>query len=274
MTPLALADPSAARSSNLAFALRCLPGERRSAALIFYRFCRAVDDLADEEALPLAVRREELNRWAKSLTTREGLPEEIEQVIRAHNLDCALLQAIVQGCLMDLDFEGFPTLDALRDYCWHVACAVGLVSIRIFGCSPAAGPFATHLGYALQFTNILRDAREDALRGRVYLPWEFLGGEHLSAEGLLAAPQKARPALERLALAAREEFSQAQAALPSQDARALLPARVMAAIYRRLLARMEAERFQTLKKPLAISRWEKMFLALRVLVGGRWPGGT
>ncbi len=79
---------------------------------------------------------------------------------------------------MDADgLNTFATFTELYQYCYYVASVVGLVCIRIFGySSPAAEKLAEETGIAFQLTNILRDVREDAERGRVYIPCDDLKG--------------------------------------------------------------------------------------------------
>ena len=125
---IALAPASAARTSHLAFALLCLPKHRRRDALVFYRFCRAVDDIADEPGPSPAERQRLLDEWLASIPG--NLPSELEDVVTRHSLDRSLLKEIVRGCAMDIQPTRYPTFASLEKYCWRVACAVGLVSIR------------------------------------------------------------------------------------------------------------------------------------------------
>lgn len=269
MKALALAPAESIHASNLAFALRSLPRERREAAFVFYRFCRAVDDLADEEWLPVDERRVALEGWKHALLTGHGLPAELEAVVRTYGLDTTCLTAVVRGCLDDLEPTRFATLTELRAYCWNVACAVGLASIRIFGCGDAAKKYALHLGYALQFTNILRDVREDAERHRLYLPNDFFCEPPASATALLRDPPPPGlgAALQKLTALAEEEFAAARAALPPEDARALLPARIMAALYGHLLRAIKKNPLAVLKVRPTLSKSTRFLLVLRTLLG-------
>lgn len=264
-----LADVARTSASNLAFALHCLPEKRRQAALIFYRFCRVVDDIADDLQMDPEHKRQALAAWVTALTTRQHLPHELTEVLRDYQIDPELLIAIVQGCGMDIDPQAFENLEDLRKYCWKVACAVGLVSIRIFGCQkPQSERYALHLGYALQFTNILRDVGEDAALGRIYLPDDLLTKYHVSRESLLAGkPDGSFPALmEELAGIADAEFQAARENLAKEDAGALLPARIMAAIYGKLLKSLRANNFQVFSKRYSIPRWQKLVIALQTLI--------
>lgn len=264
---IALAPASGARASHLAFALLWLPRQRRRDALVFYRFCRAVDDIADEPGRSPEEKQRLLDEWLAAIP--ESLPAELEDVVSRRSLDRSLLREIVCGCAMDIRPARYPTFAALEGYCWKVACAVGLVSIRIFGCvDPLSRDYAVHLGHALQLTNILRDVAEDAREGRIYLPEEDLARFGVAADELLDA----RPGQGFLPLArfeagrARARF--AAAIPPAKDARALLPARIMGALYARILNRLETTGFPVFEKRIRLGRLEKLAVAASVSLRG------
>lgn len=268
---LQLASPAGAQKSNLAYALGCLPPARRHDALVFYDFCRAVDDIADDPGRPPEKKRELLELWKTCLTRGENLPEALWAVLVRHDLDRRLLVEIVRGVETDIEPTRFQTYEDLRTYCWRVASAVGLVSIQIFGCkNPASKTYAELLGYALQLTNILRDVAEDAALGRIYLPVEDLQKFEVSESSLLAGkPSGNFGALMRLETArARSLFAAARHAFPAEDAYALKPAELMRAIYERILSRMEADNFRVFERRYRLSRVEKLaaFLYFRF-----WP---
>ncbi len=264
-----LAEVASTSSSNLAFALRGLPAKRRQAAQVFYRFCRVVDDIADEASLAPEFKRQALEAWENALSSQKNLPPELLSVIEEYHIDPELLIAIVQGCEMDIAPQPFETLAGLREYCWKVACAVGLVSIRIFGCQdPQSERYALHLGYALQFTNILRDVGEDAALGRVYLPNELLAKHGVSRDGMIAGKPNGDflGLMEELGRHADSEFQAARQNLTPRDSKALLSAEIMAAIYGRLLKSMRAGRFQVFSKRYSIPRLQKLAIAFRVAI--------
>ncbi len=261
---IALAPASSARRSHLAFALLCLPAARRRDALVFFRFCRAVDDIADEGPATAEEREAGLEGWLQAAHSLK-LPQELQDVVARHRIPGELLSEIILGCLQDVRPSRFESLPDLERYCWRVACAVGLVSIRIFGCAnPASEGYAEHLGHALQLTNILRDVGEDADRGRIYLPTDLMerfgvsGGEILEGRpgpGFL-------PLARFLAGKARRHFH--AAVPPPGDRRALLPAEVMKALYLKILDRMEVTNFPVFERRIRLGRLEKGILALRV----------
>ena len=248
-------------SSHLAFALFWLPSERRRDALLFYRFCRAIDDIADDPNRTANEKRRLLDAWLEA----DEWPSELELLLQRHQIDRSLLQAVVRGCSMDIEPRRYATFGELEDYCWCVACAVGLVSIRIFGCTdPASETYAVHLGHALQWTNILRDVGEDARQGRIYLPLEGLDRHGVTVDEILEQrPGKGfLPLMRNGAARARSRFAAAEA--PKSDFSALLPARIMRAVYEKILSRLEREGFPVFQSQCRVSMIEKLAVAARV----------
>ena len=260
--------------SNLAFALRILPRDRREDMVVFYAFCRTMDDLADDPSEPLTRREQALISWRDGLLHGFENPTELQkQVIdlrQRRMIPNELFIAIIDGCRMDLEPRRFATWEDLDAYIWKVAGAVGLVSIRIFGCVDAnSEKYAIALGRALQLTNILRDVGEDlANGGRIYLPLEDLERFGCSEENL----HKYSMSAEFLALmefeAARAEsyYSEAEAILPERDRKALMPARIMAEIYRAVLNRMRRDGYDVFRVRYSISRLRKIFILLRFML--------
>jgi 15-cis-phytoene synthase len=260
---LQLASREGARKSNLALALGCLPPDRKRDALVFYDFCRAVDDIADEPVRSALEKREWLELWKIALNTGDSLPPALSQLLARYNIDRGLLVEIVRGVEMDIKPSRYQTYEQLRAYCWRVACAVGLVSIEIFGCrNPKSKIYAESLGHALQLTNILRDIAEDSAAGRIYLPLDDLRRFDVSEADLLNGNSgDGFVALMRFEAArARALFLEAKRALPADDAVALRPAEIMRAIYQKILSRMEADGFRVFQKRYRVSKAEKLLL--------------
>ena len=252
--------------SNLAFALHILSRDRREDMVVFYAFCRTLDDLADDPGVPPARRMEQLDAWHDGLVCGFAKPDTLQQQVIAlrdrRGLSNDLLTAILDGCRMDLQPQRFATWEDLSGYVWKVACAVGLVSIRIFGCRhPDSERYAVALGRALQLTNILRDIREDHDNGgRIYLPLADLARFHYTEQDLAERVRDDR----FLALMAFEAdraegfFREAAAALPMADRHALAPARIMQEIYQLLLTRMRRDGFRVFDRRYRISRVRKL----------------
>jgi 15-cis-phytoene synthase len=254
--------------SNLAFALRILPPERRDDAVTFYASCRTLDDLADAPGIPAEHRAAGLQAWKQGLESGFEQPTELQHAVislrERHGIANELLTAVIDGCEMDLQTCRYHTWNELSCYIWRVACAVGLVSTRLFGCrDPDAERYAEALGHALQLTNILRDIREDSENGdRIYLPLEELTrfgyteaelGEGIHNERFLAL-------MDFQAERAEAYFHQAEALLPDADLRALAPARIMAAIYQELLGQMRRDGFRVFEKRYRVSTPRKLWI--------------
>src|SRR5438270_11294718 len=152
--------------SNLALAFVSLGRERRRDMTTFYAVCRVVDDIADADSLSVAQKREQLNKWRGWLRSAASdeppLAGELRALLAKYPLSPEMLDEIIDGVEMDLYKSSYVTFSELRDYCYHVASAVGLVSIEIFGYrNPACKDYAVDLGLALQMTNIIRDVGRD-----------------------------------------------------------------------------------------------------------------
>jgi phytoene synthase len=260
--------------SNLAFAFQILSPDRREDIMIFYAFCRTIDDLADDPEVPSENRARSLDDWENGILRGFDSPNELQQEVISlrdrQNIPNDLLVAIIDGCRMDLQPQRFATWEDLSDYIWKVACAVGLVSIRIFGCTdPGCERYAVALGRALQLTNILRDIGEDLSNGgRIYLPLNDLARFDYSETDLIAQVQDERFIALMNYEAARAEafFEEAANALPAIDRRAMLPARIMGEIYRLLLNKMRDDGFHLFEKRYHISKARKLMILFKHLM--------
>ena len=262
-------------ASNLALAFVLLPKAKRDGMSALYAFCREVDDLADEETRPLDERRRELAAWRAdiALACAGGGPQfavnrELQPFIARHRLPFALFDELIRGVEMDLDIKSYETWADLEQYCYRVASVVGLLSIEIFGYrNPACRQYAEHLGQALQLTNILRDVRIDAGRGRVYLPASELARCGVSAGEILRFEysDRFRQLAESVAARARHFYQQARETLPPEDRRAMVAAELMGSVYWRLLRKLESKRFDVFgPHPTRLNKGQKLLLILRV----------
>src|SRR4029079_8838467 len=160
-----------------ALAFVSLGRERRKDMTTLYAFCRVIDDVADSETLPTAEKEEALLKWRQwvreSRPNDPSLAAELRELLAKYQLPPEMLDEIITGVEMDLHKSSYATFDELRTYCYHVASAVGLVSIEVFGYrNLKCKDYAVQLGLALQMTNIIRDVGEDLQKGRIYLPDE------------------------------------------------------------------------------------------------------
>ena len=238
--------------SNLAFALACLPVERKRDMISFYAFCRVVDDIADDAAATVAARREELSRWKQAILAGDGslhpVLAEVVPLPGRYHFSPGLLLEIIDGVASDLDTNRYETMTGLLGYCYKVASVVGLVSIEIFGYkNPACKEYAVNLGYALQLTNILRDVGQDARdTGRIYLPREDLRKHGVTEQQILEGRYDERfAALMRSEYdLARRYYDLAAAQLPKEDAGSMIAARMMGQVYSEILEKLKAREFR------------------------------
>lgn len=261
-------------ASNLALAFILLPVERRRSMETLYAFCREVDDVADEETRPVEERRRSLAEWREDVRSVCGgkaarLPvnQELAPVIARYRLPFEHFDELLRGVEMDLTTHRYATFEELESYCYRVASVVGLLSIEIFGYrNRRCGAYAVALGKALQLTNILRDVRNDAQRGRVYLPEEALNRHRVSREEILGGvySERFRELAREVALRARLHYREARRQLPSEDRRAMVTAELMGAVYWRLLQQIEAGGFRVLDPRIErVSKPRKLHLILR-----------
>jgi len=251
--------------------MRVLPADRRHAMYAIYAFCRIVDDIADEAgALPDKLRA--LAGWRRRVAgLYEGRSEDavtrvLVPAVARFQLRAEDFIAVIDGMQMDAETVIVaPSMDALELYCDRVASAVGRLSVRAFGdASSAADRVAFALGRALQLTNILRDIQEDAGRGRLYLPLEYLADAGVPADpaAALTAPRLA-VVCERLAARAHAYFDAARQDMRHCDKAAMKPARLMGATYDALLSELEKRGWQRLGERVSLPKWRKLWLACR-----------
>src|SRR5664279_4173901 len=216
-------------ASNLALAFVLLPRPKRDAMTALYAFCREVDDVADTETAPVETRRERLAEWradvkraCENQTPQFPVNRELQPVIRQFNLRFELFDDLLKGCEMDLEIKRYENFEALEKYCYHVASVVGLLSIEIFGYkNHACRDYAVYLGQALQLTNILRDVRTDAERGRIYLPLSELKKFNVLPDEILRHEYSDRfhALAASVAERAKHFYQLAQQTLPAEDRR-------------------------------------------------------
>ena len=263
-----------ARDTNFYYSFLVLPSDKRRAIVAVWDFCRAVDDGVDEAGDSNAAMAE-IARWRGELAaafeggtprTSQGLA--LAPLIRQFNLPRPAFESLIEGVEMDLGSRRYDTFADLYEYCIRVASAVGLICLEIFGYGdPRSRQYAVDLGVALQLTNILRDVAEDLRRGRVYIPQEDLRRHACSEEDLaretgggVRAPQ-VKALLRQQAERAREYYRKAADGLPPADARRLLAAQIMGAIYRGILTRIERSDYDVFSRVVRIPRPQRALIA-------------
>jgi phytoene synthase len=261
-------------ASNLALAFVLLPKARRAAMSALYAFCREVDDVADNESAPVAERREQLAAWRADIrrACSDELPQfevnrELQPIIRQYRLPFEHFDSLLQGVEMDLAINRYEKYEQLEVYCYRVASVVGLLSIEIFGYQDrACRDYAVYLGKGLQLTNILRDVRSDAERGRIYLPLSELARFKVSPEEILRHEYSERffELAASVAEKAKHFYRRARETLPAVDRRSMVAAELMASVYWRLLGKLERQRFDVFgPHPTRLGQGQKLMLILR-----------
>jgi phytoene synthase len=259
-----------ARQTTFYYSFLVLPAEERRAIVAVWDFCRAVDDAVDESSAagPEAVRfwREELARCYGGQRPETPQGVRLQPFIARFDLPRQAFEDVIDGVAMDLDTTRYETFGELLEYCRRVASAVGMICIRIFGCtSTGATEYALNLGVALQLTNIIRDVKDDLAMGRVYLPSEDLREYGCSVDDLRAGrvTEPVRRLLEFECRRARDFYQRAITARPEPDRRRLAAAEIMRAVYFATLRRVEREGYDVFTRRVRLTRPEQAFTALR-----------
>jgi phytoene synthase len=289
-------------AKNFYYAFLALPRAKREAICAVYAFMRHADDISDDESRPRAQRRTNLHAWLEAWHQTAAGQSSSDPVFTAladarlrFNIPLDLLDQLVHGTAMDLDqesagnltldlaaasdldtsgpFDTYATFEDLRRYCYFVASVVGLVCIRIFGYSdPRAEQLAEDTGIAFQLTNILRDVREDAERGRIYLPLEDLAHYGVRAQTLATLRDgthltpKIRALLAGTAKRAESFYESGRRLLPLIDADARPALWVLIAIYHRLLRRIERRNYDVFSQRVSVPTSTRIAILLRGLV--------
>ena len=269
---------AAASGSSFYYAFLFLPPPRRTAITAFYAFCREVDDVVDEVSDP-GVAQAKLAWWqdevAKAFAGQSSHPvmQALMPHVPAHGLRQDQLQAVIEGCQMDLEQARYADFRSLQRYCHLVAGVVGEVAAQIFGQQDAhTTQYAHKLGLAFQLTNIIRDVGEDGRRDRIYLPVNELQQFDVKAHEILKGVYSERfTALMKFqAERAHALYDEALALLPAADRRSQKPGLMMASIYRTLLREVEASDFQVLHQRIALTPLRKLWLAWKMQALGRF----
>lgn len=263
------------RDTSFYYSFLVLPPRKRNAVIAVWDFCRAVDDAVDEEEKEERA-AESLAAWRAELAccyngSRPGTTQALalQPFVREFDLPRRPFEDLIDGVEMDLRHVRYPTFDALSEYCRRVASAVGLICVEIFGYrNPGTREYAVNLGMALQLTNIIRDVAADLARGRVYLPAEDLvrfGVDETQLSAGIVTPV-VRALLAHECARAREYYRRAAASLPPEDARSLVAAEIMGAIYFAILQRIEREDYNVFSRRIRVTRPHRALIAARLFV--------
>jgi phytoene synthase len=269
-------------AKNFYYGFMVLPSEKRNALSAVYAFMRHADDISDESGVDPQLKRQKLTEWLDSAKTVFAGKATDDPVLMAlgdaqkkFKIPAELFEKLVYGTSLDLDMPPASaeapailceTFEDLKQYCYYVASVVGLVCIRIFGYQDTKAEFlAEDCGLAFQLTNIIRDVKEDASMGRIYIPAEDLMRSNLTAVNFAfstlqgpAQVQQLRPTLEYEADRARKYYESAKwlMELIDEDSRAALW--VLVEIYSRLLQKITDRNYDVLTDRVRLTLWEKL----------------
>jgi len=272
MSPDEYCQEKAAHSgSSFYHSFRFLPEKKRRAITALYAFCREVDDVVDESGDP-ALASTTLEWWRQEVARlyhgdpRHPVTRALQPLLAEFELPEEHFLEIIDGMEMDLGEVRYESFNQLSLYCYRVASVVGLMAAEIFGYQDRHTlKYAHDLGMAFQLTNILRDVREDALRGRCYLPADEMTSHGVSFEDLATGNvhDGVRKLLAEQAARAESYYDKALSELPESDRYAQLSGLVMAAIYRKVLRRIEKLDYPVLQQRVTLPLWQKLWIAWR-----------
>ena len=271
------------QARNFYYGLKLLPEAKRSAMFALYAYMRLVDDIADDEdGRSVSQRMADLDTWqqqtrailAGDSQAVEGLDAHIlwpafAEMVRRHGIPSRIFDDVIAGQRQDLQPEPFDRFEQLYEYCYRVAGTVGLASIYVWGFEGGLDTelLAIERGVAFQLTNILRDLREDAGRGRVYLPREELSARNVSEDDLRSCRGGENfLQMMRLQIARAESYYVKSAELErhiERDSRPTLTA--MTNIYRSLLRKLAVEPERVLKERVSLSIFTKILIGWRAV---------
>lgn len=274
-------------AKNFYYGFLVLPRRKRDAMSAVYAFMRHADDISDDPQLSSQAKRDKLEEWLDAMRRAvSGQPTDdpvlmaLADAQKKYEIPVELLEKLVYGTTMDCP-EGqgatgegqgpdvlYRTFDDLYNYCYHVASVVGLVCIKIFGYrDPEAERLAEHLGVAFQLTNIIRDVKEDAGMGRIYLPAEDLQTYGVPATAIAEKNSTAlKPVLEREASRAREFYAAGDKLLALIEPESQPALWTLMTIYRQLLEKIAAHDYDVLSERVRLTTTEKT----KVLAKGMW----
>lgn len=287
-------------AKNFYYSFLALPKPKRNALCAVYAFMRHADDLSDDESLPAEERYQKLEEWLENAKrafsgepTDDAVLFALADAQRRYKIPVELFEKLVQGTAMDLEHSLavssgaltgggasgmaplalYKTFEDLYQYCYHVASVVGLVCIRIFGYrDPHAELLAERCGIAFQMTNIIRDVKEDAAMGRIYLPQQDMmqfgrSPQELGDLGNGFQPGKFRALLEFEAQRAREFYKSGRELIELVDYESRPALWVLIEIYSRLLEKIARRNYDVFSERVRLTTAEKIGVLSRGLIG-------
>jgi 15-cis-phytoene synthase len=275
------AEAVARSRSNFYYSFIVLPPEKRRAFCAVYAFMRYCDDVSDgagsKEAKCVMLRdwRFQLDAVFAGTFPNNGILPAFLDTVTSFSIPAEYFHWVIDGAEMDLSIFQYETFEDLYKYCFHVASAVGLVCLQIFGFGePHAKKYAEQCGIAFQLTNILRDVKEDAEIGRIYLPLEDLKRFGYSPEELRQGvlDERFRKLMRFETERARDYYSSARKLIPLVDEGSRPALWAMIRIYERILDKIEQKQFDVFHTPIRLASTEKLSIALKAIAMRFVPG--
>lgn len=264
-------------NTNFYYSFLFLPSEKRKALYSIYALCRCLDDVADNTNNKLEA-SESLLRWTEEINSLyTGIPShavtiELKPYIERYRIPQKYFLELIKGVEMDLTINRYSSFDELHKYCYRVASVVGLICSEVFGYKNAETlGYAVDLGIAMQLTNILRDIKSDADRGRIYLPSEDLKKYNYTETELLSS-HYSEAFVDLMKFEAQRAWSyykRAEQTLPREDRKTMAAGEIMRAIYSRILSKIEASNFNVYSSPPQLSKLQKIYIAFSTWINIR-----
>ncbi len=262
-------EKTAASGSSFSYSFLFLDPRQKQAMIALYAFCREVDDIVDE-CTEESIARTKLQWWREEISRlfnqepRHPISKALLGSLQHFDLAEEYFQEIIDGMAMDLDYDAYPSFKELGLYCHRVAGVVGLLSAEIFGYqNHKTLDYARDLGFAFQLTNILRDVREDADRGRLYIPLDEIEQHGVLAKDILAHnyTDNMRALFAAQAKRAADYYAKAHNALPDEDRYTQRCGLIMSAIYETTLGEVKNDGFRVLSHRTSLTPPRKLWIA-------------
>ena len=267
------------QAKNFYYAFRTLPARKRRAIYAAYAFCRYCDDIADE-TLPVEEKQRRLAYTRQLLAdSKKGAVKEpvfvaLQDASNEFGIPADYFEDVIAGVEMDLTWTRFRNFEELRTYCHKVASVVGLICIEVFGYEDTkAKEYSIDLGIAMQITNIMRDIKEDAQQGRIYIPLDEMARFGYSEQDLMkGVVNDAFLDLMRFQAArARQYFASGRRLVPLLSTESRACPTVLHGVYSAILDRIESSGFNVFERRIGLSRPEKLFITAKLWAGSLIP---
>lgn len=261
--------------TNFLYSTIFLGHEKQEALKVIYSFCRHSDDIVDDEHADFDTKKKNLEEWKNEFinslnsNSRIKILIDLKYIIDKYKISPDIFLDLLKGMEMDLEKSSYKTFDELKQYCYFAASTVGLMTIEVFGYKDKAiKEYAINLGIALQLTNILRDVKKDALKGRIYLPIDDIEKYGYSEKDLIDSVynENFQKLMKYECEIAKSFYKKANSYLVKSEKGRMMSARIIEHIYFKLLEKIEKCDFNVFEKRIRISKIRKLYLAYAVFL--------